>query len=408
MKNLVESLLAVGLTEVPREIPFLTDEPKIPSCFCSPSEDPLIEYDSRDSFGQGFDFNADASKIKSIAETLERLCLYNLNGEITETNFKDDGNFIRPSDFNCYSSDQIKDLGEHLNELDESSYQWVRSRNLTTGRDVLTPAQTVFLYTIPISEMPIRKEQISTGAAFGKVGEQRAFKSGFLESVERDGIMNFYLTRQKDRKMHNFSPEIQELIDYLGRYQLETQIFDATFDLGIPTIFALTLDRSGIGEAVNVGSKSDLTYHDAIKGALMESIQCRRYSRTSVSFRPHEEAPDEDKVFSLEKRFLYWADIERIQDLDYMIDEKPKISYMDLKPKGISLQRAIQRVKSKGYNILVTDISLPELRSEKFETLKVVIPEFHPLYLDERAKSLYSKHYGSIPDDKSLKPHPVT
>jgi hypothetical protein len=57
---------------------------------------------------------------------------------------------------------------------------------------------------------------------------------------------------------------------------------------------------------------------------------------------------------------------------------------------------------------LVTDITLPEIKRNGFETLKIVIPELHPLYLDEGAKSLYSVHYGEIKDDPTLKPHPVT
>lgn len=408
MKSVLGSLLAIGLTEVPRDIPFLTDEPKIPNYFCSPKKDSINEYDSKESFGQGFDFNNNRAKIKSVAETLERLCLYNQNGRVIQSEFRDDGSFVRPSDFNCYSEGQMPNLKEFLEELDGSSYTWVRAKNLTTGRNVWTPAQTVFLYTVPIKEMPLRGEQISTGGAFGKIGEGRAFKSGLLESIERDGIMNFYLNRRQGRKMHDFSPKTQELIDYLARYQLETHVFDASSDFEIPTIFVLTIDRTGIGEAVNIGSRSDLTYDSAIRGALMESIQCRRLSRKSASYMPKDNVPSENNINSLEERFLYWAEIERIADLDYMIDEEPTISYNDLKRKNISLKKAINQVMSRGYNILVSDLTLPEVRREGFETLKVVIPELHPMYLDERAKALYSKHYGTLSDDKSLKPHPIT
>lgn len=407
MKSVLGSLLAIGLTEVPKEIPFLTDEPKIPNYFCSPKNNPMNGYDSKESFGQGFDFNNNRARIKSIAETLERLCLYNQNGEIIQSGFIDDGSFVRPSDFNCYSEEQMPNLRKFLEELDCSSYTWVRAENLTTGKDIWTPAQTVFLYTVPINEMSLRGEQISTGGAFGKIGEGRAFKSGFLESIERDGIMNFYLNRQQGRKMCDFSPKTQELIDYLVRYQLETHIFDASSDFEIPTIFILTIDRTGIGEAVNIGSRSDLTYDSAIRGALMESIQCRRLSRTSASMT-QANAPNENNINSLEERFLYWAEIERIADLDYMIDEEPTISYNGLKRKKISLKKAVNRVTSRGYNILVSDLTLPEVRRGGFETLKVVIPELHPMYLDERAKALHSKHYGEIKDDPTLKPHPVT
>ena len=43
-----------------------------------------------------------------------------------------------------------------------------------------------------------------------------------------------------------------------------------------------------------------------------------------------------------------------------------------------------------------------------FEVKKIIVPELHPLYLDERSKALYSAHYGEIDEDKILKPHPLT
>ena len=68
----------------------------------------------------------------------------------------------------------------------------------------------------------------------------------------------------------------------------------------------------------------------------------------------------------------------------------------------------LENVSLRNFNILVTDITLPEIKEQGFESLKVIIPELHPLYLDESAKALYSIHHGEIKDDPTLKPHPVT
>ncbi len=71
-------------------------------------------------------------------------------------------------------------------------------------------------------------------------------------------------------------------------------------------------------------------------------------------------------------------------------------------------EKALENVKLKKYNIFVADITLPPIKNKGFEVLKVIVPELHPLYLDERAKALYSVHHGTIKDDKTLKPHPLT
>ena len=71
-----------------------------------------------------------------------------------------------------------------------------------------------------------------------------------------------------------------------------------------------------------------------------------------------------------------------------------------------SLQETKSIFSERNYHIYVADITIDELTCVGFEVLKVIIPELHPLYLDEHAKSLFSIHGGIISDDITLKPHP--
>jgi len=407
MGKIYNSLVEVGLSSEPRIVPLFTDEPNFHNYFTVPNEVAGEKYEIEDIYGQGFDKNKEISRIKSVGEMLERLCLSNPQKDFKISRHKKNGNFIPPSSFFCYSREQVSSLEEKRKELDEGEYRWIKSKRLPNGDKIYVPAQMVFLSRDFSDEYALRKEQISTGTALGKIGENRAFKTGFLESVERDAIMGFYLKKIKGRKMFDFSDKISNLINYLNRYQLETHIFDVTTDLEIPSIFALTLDYTGLGEAVNVGSSSDLSYEKAIEKAITESIQCRRIGRVSKDFlnaRPI----NESEINSLETRLIYWRDLDRIDNVRHLIEEEPQIPYRPILKKRISLETAMRNVSSKGFNILVADITLPEIRKQGFETLKVVIPELHPLYLDERAKSLYSIHYGEIKDNPTLKPHPVT
>lgn len=396
----------IGLASSPGEVPLLTDEPNFHSYFTVPNEIAEGKYNTENIYGQGFDLDLGVSKIKSVGEMLERLCLSNPQGNFITSCFSRNGEFILPSSFFCYSREQTPDLGEKKEELDKGEYQWMEAKRIPEGSSVYIPAQIVFLSRAFGDEYGLRKEQISTGAAFGKKGEDRALKSGFLESVERDAVMAFYLKKIEGRKMCDFPEEIEELLGYLRRYQLETHLFDVTTDLEIPSIFALTLDYTGVGEAVNVGSSSSLSYREAINKAIMESIQCRRIGRTSKKFL-ESDSVEELEINSLESRLIYWRDLSRIKNVRHLIEEKPMISFQDLPRKRISLNQAVMNVSSRDFNILVVDITLPEIEREGFEALKVIIPELHPLYLDERAKALYSVHHGEIKDDPTLGPHPV-
>jgi len=407
MGKVYDSLMDVGLSSEPRVVPLFTDEPNFHNYFTVPNEVAGEKYEIEDIYGQGFDKNKEISRIKSVGEMLERLCLSNPKSDFKISKYKEGENFVSPSSFFCYSREQVSSLEEKRKELDRGEYRWIKTKKLPNGEDIYVPAQMVFLSRDFSDEYALRKEQISTGAALGKSGENRAFKTGFLESIERDAIMGFYLKKIKERKMFDFSDKIQGLIDYLERYQLETHIFDATTDLGIPSIFALTLDYTGLGEAVNVGSSSDLDYEKAIEKSITESIQCRRIGRVSKDFL-NARSINESEINSLETRLIYWRDLDRIENVRHLIDEKPHVSFKKIPKKKISLEEAIRNISSRDFNILVADITLPELKKQGFEALKVVIPELHTLYLDEGAKSLYSFHYGEILDDPKLKPHPVT
>lgn len=407
MSKTYESLMQIGLAEQSREVPLFTDEPKFFNYFTVPNNFAIERYNIDDIYGQGFDSDRTISKIKSVGEMLERLCLSNPRQNFFIDRFKRKRQFIRPSLFFCYSEEQVGDVKGKKGELDKGRYRWIKTKKIPNGDIVYIPAQMVFLSRDFDDEYALRKEQISTGAALGKIGEGRAFKAGFLESVERDAIMSFYLKKIMGRKMFDFSDKISNLINYLNRYQLKTHVFNVTTDLEIPSIFALTLDYTGLGEAVNVGSSSDLNYEKAIEKAIIESIQCRRIGRVSKDFL-NAKPIDESEINSLETRLIYWRDLDRIGNVRHLIEEEPQISYKNMLKKKISLENAIRNVSSKGFNILVLDITLPEIKGKGFEVLKVIIPELHPLYLDENAKSLFSIHHGKIKEDPSLKPHPVT
>jgi hypothetical protein len=123
---------------------------------------------------------------------------------------------------------------------------------------------------------------------------------------------------------------------------------------------------------------------------------------------PETAIPEEDEIFSMDQRFYYWHPVERIADLDGWLKNPRTVKYAELTKKKRTIKGILEEMRRRGYHVFVADMTLPVIKEKGFEAVKVVIPELHPLYLDERAKALFSVHYGSIPDDKTLKPHPLT
>ena len=409
LENILKQLHNAGLSKTEEEMFVITDEPKIPGYLCFPNKETGEKYDTEESFGQGFDIDITNAKVKAVGELLERLCLYNSDKEFLVSRFTESKkSFADPTSFFCYSAEQTPNSEVVLNEIRSGLYRWWPATNLTTGREEFIPAQMVFLSDIFNDEVPIRRERISTGAALGPIDTEHAFSGGFMESIERDACISTYLKKRIPNKITNLPDSLSELKDYLLRYQLEPHIFDVTTDLGIPTVLVVTLDRTGIGDAVQLGSKASTNYEDAIRSAILESIQCRRAGRIMKHISAPNKLPADDEIISLEKRFIYWSPVERINDLDFLVKSNKLIDYNDLLDNELTLEQAIDSVKSRGFNIYVADITLDKIREQGFEALKVVIPELHPLYLNEQAKSLYSVHHGTIKEEEGLKPHPLT
>lgn len=409
LEKLLERLRNVGLSDVEQEILYITDEPKIPNFITLPNDFAKEKYLADDSYGQGYHLNEVLSRVKSLAEYLERLCLDNpLKFNLIRKPYFERNELIDPSIFCCYSEEQIGNHEDFKIKARSSEYLWFEVLDVLNKKNKMLPAQTIFLRDIFNEEFQLRNERISTGAALGEIGTERAFNSGLLEVIERDACIYAYLSRKDIPRIVNFEGEIKELEEYLIRYNLESFVFDASSDLGVPTIISVVVDRTGIGPAVEVGSAADLRYDEAIYKSLFEAVQCRRYARLFNDTRFPNGPPNEMEIFSLDHRFVYWHSLNRIEDLAFWLKTENKVNYHSLKSYVQNRDQILQLLRKRYFNIFVVDITLPEIRNMGFEVKKVIVPELHPLYLDERAKSLYSVHYGTIKDDKTLKPHPLT
>lgn len=409
LEEILEKLRKVELSSSEQEVLYITDEPKIPNFITLPNDPAREKYFSDESYGQGYHPNEILSRIKSVAEYLERLCLDNpIQSNLIQTRFTYDDHFIDPSIFCCYSEEQIGSRDSFNEKARLSNYLWSEVEDVINKKKRFIPAQIIFLRELFGEEFQLRKERISTGTALWEIGTERAFNSGLLEVIERDACIYAYLTKKDIPRIINFEGEIKKLEEYLYRYNLECFVFDATSDLNVPTTISVVVDRTGIGPAIEVGSASALKYEDAIYKSILEAIQCRRYARLFNETRFPDGPPNENEIFSLDHRFVYWHSLERIEDLDFWLKTQNSVNYSNLRSHLQDTNQILEELRKRSFNVFVADITLPEIRQKGFEVKKVIVPEFHPLYLDERAKSLYSVHYGTIKNDKTLKPHPLT
>lgn len=407
-EQVISALHSTGLSMPEERMPIITDEPKINGYFCFVSDKAKNKYNVDEVFGQGFDLDVGKAKIKSVGEMLERLCLNNPTKDSVKLKEFSDEAMVDPASFCCYSNEQLPDRDKVLLFSRKQKYRCMPTKDLFSGKTLFMPCQMIYLSAEYDEEYPLRKEQTSSGAALGPIGTNFALRGGLLELIERDACISTYLSQRDIPKITGFDGEIKKLIDYLHRYRLETHILDATTDIGVPTVVVAVIDRTGIGDAVNFGSRTELDYSSAIKGALLESLQCRGSSRIERQINGEIKDVKEDEIIGMKSRFEYWAHLKRIEDILPWLNRNNEAQFEELRKVNISFERVVERFRKKGFSVYVTDITLPEIREAGFEAVKVVVPELLPLYLNEEAKALHSTYHGSIPNNPKLKPHPLT
>ena len=205
----------------------------------------------------------------------------------------------------------------------------------------------------------------------GQCGTDQAFRTGLFEVLERYTAARSYLEQAQPPRIVDLPPHLGEFVAYMERYRLEPFLFDTATDLDLPAVMVITVDESGLGPAAGLGSRCAATYEEAIRRALLESLQGRRAARMDKETRFP--GPVDDRT--LEERIHYWFGLERLRDLRPNLESPHRTSYTELTRRDTSPEAVEERLRERGYHLFVADVTLPEVAAQGFEVLKVVVPE---------------------------------
>jgi len=332
--------------------------------------------------------------LKSLAETLERLSLY-----------------IFPVKSVVYSSfaELVKKGKKALDPFfytDKKRVKtiplgWITGFNLVKNHAVLIPAQLVFLQYhhylsyVRSRQEPILSRLLSTGAASGTNHEDTLLRS-IYEVVERDAAMTTYLLKSPVTTIDInsvSSTSVKKIQSYCIDYHLNWLLFDITNDLQIPTYMSILLDRSGVGPAVAVGTKSSLNSSTAIVGSVEEAFMSRFWGRNEMIKQNYTIPRYQYKnITTLSQRALFWSSRDKIKLLKYLTG-LPAKRYQPIRSETIlsqkkELNKLLGMIVKKGYWVYYVDITLPMFKKINFFAYKAIIPGLQPLYLDEQLQEL--------------------
>lgn len=337
------------------------------------------------STASGISFNSrHLAMLKCLSEAAERFCLISyLDSSIINSKYKDlKEPALDPSILDGNGIYRKKKIG------------WIKGFNLSENKKTLIPAQLIYMnYKIGRGITILPHPLMSTGAAGGFEHESTLLRA-IYEVVERDAFMTSYLNRIKSPriKLEGIRNKvIQSILDNCGRYKLKLFTFDITNDLGIPSFLTLLIDKTGLGPAVSCGAKSSMRQEEALVGSIVESFLTRPWIRGVMlknKLRFSKIYPYD--INSHLARALYWVSPTMLKHLSFWLNQRP--TRLNSFAFSGNSQEELSKVKElflrKNFEIFYADITLDMFRKLGYLVYKAVVPNLHPLYLNEKYRTI--------------------
>lgn len=259
--------------------------------------------------------------------------------------------------------------------------RWVAGMDLRTRQDIFLPAVMV--------DLGFRRQRserfwlpISTGCAT-HVTLEAALVNAICEVIERDAIALTWLQKLPLPILGEeyLTGPVRQMIDWCSDRGIDTYMFDATTDIGVPTVYCVQLADTGYRAAQVVGCASDLDVPAAVERALLEAMGMRGHMHALplVPRRYADYVAASDGATVMGRR-------SRRAAFGFLFDDLA--SRRVTRPAPVSFASDTERLgylvtllAGHGMPVYAVDISTRELASIDHSAVRVVIPGLQPMSL---------------------------
>jgi ribosomal protein S12 methylthiotransferase accessory factor len=277
--------------------------------------------------------------------------------------------------------------------------RWVRGYSLTQAVERYVPAVMAFLYFKPWPE-EMFWQMISTGIA-AHTRLPAALVSAIGEVVERDAIALTWLARLPLPRIEveePVPPELRTNLRRLRRSLVRHHLFDATTDVGIPTVYAVQLLDGQPKLSQYVNCATDFSAAAACAKTMREAAPTR------AVFQFPRDVPGEVEQFqSLYDGATYMGRPEQRPEFDFLLQSPSRRSLSDMRiaaPEGDAarLRFLVGRLRELHMEAVAVDLTSDELREAGLWVVRVVIPQLMPMSTIHRARFLGHPRLFAYPE----------
>ena len=291
----------------------------------------------------------------------------------------------------------------------EAPLSWVAGVSLLDGSEKLVPAARVFTPYLPPGAGERLLQSTSTGAAC-HVEQEQAALLGLYECIERDAVMIAWLNRLPIPALDPGALEDGELASAVERCRgidLEVRLFDATTDVGVPTVLAVLSSPLGIVPSSAVGAATRSTMVEAARKALIESAHTFFWihTRCRVSDFPRFRSDYAD-VVSLDQHSLLYGDPRMRAKLGFLIEQAgtEASGRAFSRPRNAEeaagadeMARCREALRRLGLEAVVIDVTPRDVADLGLAVVRVVVAGLHPLWGGHHVRCLGGTRVGTVP-----------
>jgi len=252
------------------------------------------------------------------------------------------------------------------------------------------PAVAVWLHIPAVTRTERFTMPISTGCAT-HTDVYQALINAICEVIERDSIALTWLQRLPLPRIV-FDDVPADLVDSLeqsARKGIRTAFFDATSELGIPTLYSVDEAREDPKVRHVVMCATDLVPARAAVKMLRETASSR------IALATDQPTPDStDQFHSVFHGATYMGAAERSSEYDFLLradNGTCSLSAMTSLSTGDSqrdLQLLLDRLAAHDMDVYAVELTTDEARAVGFRVVRVIIPQLMPLAFTHRARYL--------------------
>lgn len=355
--------------------------------------------------GAGSALSVERARLVSLAESLERYstCSWDDRELITCAEDELEDECVSPARFPQCSATELAQDACGVREYDPSlPIRWVKAWSLTRQREVLVPATAVYMHMPAYSQSELFTKSVTTGSAVHS-DIRSAVLGGLLEVVERDSISLVWLQRLRLPELtvtpEDLDPISRECFRVGTSSFLDVRLFDATTDLGIPVVYAVQVSDSDEALSQIVCATCDIDPADAVAKIYRELASLRIALRSYVANNEVSE-PDKGTV-SVVGGAAYNAARTRRGAFDFLLrgrrEQRDLKAMPALADTDDALATAVERLESRGAEVLAVDVTTDEARQVGMQAVKVLVPEAMPLSFIHSERYLATERLYSAP-----------